>query len=194
MVLTLEEIYNKSEYWVNSILYTNNYIITDNHMDNLYNVIYILRESGQLNYSDCEIYDDPRFEFLFKASKIDLLNYICIGKHRNNLIVKEANCFAGMTFDVSGKMEGYNRTEFTKLIRDNGGRVAGSVTRAVRYLISTKEDIASNSAKVKIAVKRGVPLISQKFITDSISMGTCLNPNDYIFKHGHNELVLNKFY
>ena len=66
----------------------------------------------------------------------------------------------GMTFVITGSLENYaNRDELVKVIEDNGGKTASSVSKNTNYLINN--DINSNSSKNKKAKELGVKIISE---------------------------------
>lgn len=66
----------------------------------------------------------------------------------------------GMTFVITGTLENYeNRDELVKVIEDNGGKVASSVSKNTSYLINN--DINSSSSKNKKAKELKVPIINE---------------------------------
>ena len=66
----------------------------------------------------------------------------------------------GMTFVITGSLENYsNRDELVKVIEDNGGKTASSVSKNTNYLINN--DINSNSSKNKKAKELNIPIISE---------------------------------
>ena len=66
----------------------------------------------------------------------------------------------GMTFVITGSLENYaNRDELVKVIEDNGGKTASSVSKNTNYLINN--DINSNTTKNKKAKELGVKIISE---------------------------------
>ena len=71
------------------------------------------------------------------------------------------------------------RADFVKLISDNGGSVAGSVTKSVQYLITTEEEASNPTTKVTAAQNNSIPLVSEDFIVESVKEGKLLDPNDY---------------
>ena len=86
--------------------------------------------------------------------------------------------FAGVAFCISGTLS-MKRADFVKLISDNGGSVAGSVTKAVQYLITTEEEASNPTTKVTAAQNNSIPLVSEDFIVESVKEGKLLDPNDY---------------
>ena len=86
----------------------------------------------------------------------DLLNEVSIKKIRKKGNLK----LDGMTFVITGSLENYeNRDELVKVIEDNGGKTASSVSKNTNYLINN--DINSNSSKNKKAKELGVKIISE---------------------------------
>lgn len=67
----------------------------------------------------------------------------------------------GMSFVVTGKLQNYkNRAELQKTIELNGGKLVGSISKNVNYLINN--DLESTSTKNKEAKKLNIPIISEK--------------------------------
>lgn len=67
----------------------------------------------------------------------------------------------GLTFCITGKVHIYkNRDELKSLIERKGGKVVGSMSSKVNYLINN--DIESTSAKNKAAKDAGIPIITEE--------------------------------
>lgn len=65
------------------------------------------------------------------------------------------------TFVVTGKLEYFeNRDALVEFIEDEGGMVAGSVSKLTNYLINN--DVSSTSSKNKKALELGIPVISER--------------------------------
>lgn len=78
--------------------------------------------------------------------------------------------FDGMTFVITGSLNGYaNREELKYLIESSGGRVAGSVSAKTTYLINN--DVSSASGKNKKAKELGIPIIDERTVTDWLAKG-----------------------
>lgn len=78
--------------------------------------------------------------------------------------------FDGMTFVITGSLNGYaNREELKHLIESYGGRVAGSVSAKTTYLINN--DVSSASGKNKKAKELGIPIIDERTVTDWLAKG-----------------------
>ena len=75
-------------------------------------------------------------------------------------IKKGASPLDNLTFVITGSLNNYeNRDVLVKVIEDNGGKVASSVSKNTNYLINN--DVASNSTKNKKAKELGVKIISE---------------------------------
>ena len=86
----------------------------------------------------------------------DLLKEINIKKIKKTGNLK----LDGITFVITGSLENYaNRDELIKVIEDNGGKTASSVSKNTNYLINN--DINSNSSKNKKAKELNIPIISE---------------------------------
>ena len=78
----------------------------------------------------------------------------------NKKEITNDNKLSGMTFVITGSLNNYsNREELVKVIEDNGGKTASSVSKNTNYLINN--DINSNSSKNKKAKELGVKIISE---------------------------------
>lgn len=86
----------------------------------------------------------------------DLLRELNIKKSKKTGDLK----LEGLTFVITGSLENYeNRDELVKVIEDNGGKTASSVSKNTNYLINN--DINSNSSKNKKAKELNIPIISE---------------------------------
>ena len=86
----------------------------------------------------------------------DLLKEVSIKKIKKSGNLK----LAGMTFVITGSLNSYeNRDALVKVIEDNGGKSASSVSKNTTYLINN--DVTSNSTKNKKAKELGVQIISE---------------------------------
>ena len=73
----------------------------------------------------------------------------------------QQNKLNGMTFVITGSLINYdNREMLVKIIEDNGGKVATSVSKKTNYLINN--DLNSNSSKNKTAKSLNIPIIDEK--------------------------------
>lgn len=73
-------------------------------------------------------------------------------------LVNQSNVLEGKTFVVSGVFETLGRTELKKLIEDNGGKVATSISSKTNYVVAG--DNMGPSKRIK-AESLGIPIISE---------------------------------
>lgn len=64
---------------------------------------------------------------------------------------------AGLTFVLTGSLDGYTRTQAADLLRAQGGRVAGSVSSKTDYLIAGE----AAGSKAKKAADLGIPVLDE---------------------------------
>jgi DNA ligase (NAD+) len=76
----------------------------------------------------------------------------------DDVLVNQSDSLKGQTFVVSGVFESLGRTELKKLIEDNGGKVASSISSKTTYVVAG--DGMGPSKKVK-AENLGIPIISE---------------------------------
>jgi len=74
--------------------------------------------------------------------------------------------FADDTFCLSGKLS-MKKADIEKLIKSNGGKIAGTVTKAVTIVIAG-DDSSSKSQK---AMEKGIPLKKEEWLQASIDAG-----------------------
>ena len=87
----------------------------------------------------------------------DLLKEVKIKKTKKSGNLK----LSGMTFVITGSLNNYeNRDALVKVIEDNGGKSASSVSKNTTYLINN--DTTSNSTKNKKAKELNIPIISEE--------------------------------
>ncbi|HSW71989.1 MAG TPA: NAD-dependent DNA ligase LigA [Chlamydiales bacterium] len=72
--------------------------------------------------------------------------------------VIEGHSFAGKTFVLTGTLENYSRDEAAKLIKERGGKVSGSVSKATSYVLAGDDP----GSKLDKAQKLGVKIITEK--------------------------------
>ena len=81
---------------------------------------------------------------------------------------KGASPLDNLTFVITGSLNNYeNRDALVKVIEDNGGKTATSVSKNTTYLINN--DLTSNSTKNKKAKELNVPIISEEDFIKLIS-------------------------
>ena len=75
-------------------------------------------------------------------------------------VKSEKTTLKDMVFVITGSLEHFtNRDEMIEYIENNGGKVIGSISSKVTYLINN--DVTSNSTKNKKAKELGIPIISE---------------------------------
>lgn len=74
--------------------------------------------------------------------------------------VQQGGACDGLTFVITGDVHQFkNRNAFKKWVEDNGGAVAGSVSKKTAYLVNN--DAASSSSKNKKAHELGIPILTE---------------------------------
>ncbi len=82
-------------------------------------------------------------------------------------LANQTNKLEGLAFVVSGVFETVSRTELKKLIEDNGGKNASSISSKTNYVIAGDKMGPSKKAK---AEKLGVPLITEQEFFNQFSI------------------------
>ena len=76
-------------------------------------------------------------------------------------VKSEKTTLKDMVFVITGSLEHFNnRDEMIEYIEENGGKVIGSISSKVTYLINN--DVTSNSTKNKKAKELGIRIISEE--------------------------------
>ena len=82
-------------------------------------------------------------------------------RFREDVITDAPQILAGKTFVITGKLKEFaNRDTLVAKIESLGGKVSGSVSSKVHYLINN--DSKSNSSKNKKANELGIPVITEE--------------------------------
>lgn len=93
---------------------------------------------------------------IFKQELEELKKEIIIPKQEK----KESTPLTNLTFVITGSLNNFtNRDELIEYIESLGGKVVGSISSKVNYLINN--DITSNSTKNNQAKKLNIPIISE---------------------------------
>ena len=79
----------------------------------------------------------------------------------------QGSSLAGLTFCITGTLEGMSRSEAEALIESNGGKPVSSVSKKTSYLLMG----ADAGSKERKARELGVPVISLEELRDMISKG-----------------------
>ena len=74
----------------------------------------------------------------------------------------------GMTFVVTGVLDGFTRNEVATLIEGHGGKLRGSVSNSTNYLVVGKEP---GVTKLEKAMELGVRTIGLKELMGMASLG-----------------------
>ena len=80
----------------------------------------------------------------------------------------EAGSLHGLVMVITGTLDGYSRVEGQELLRQNGAKVASSVTKNTSYLVRGTKP---GEAKLKQAQKYNVPIIDQEQLRHLIETG-----------------------
>lgn len=72
---------------------------------------------------------------------------------------------AGLTFVVTGRLEGFTRTEIEEFLRSLGAAVSSSVSRRTDYLVAGP----GGGSKLDKAAQLGVPVLSEQELLDFLA-------------------------
>ena len=105
----------------------------------------------------------------FNYEELDYIveNFLTI-EEKNDII--KVQKLKDLTFCITGKVSlvAKNRDELSTIIEKNGGRVVGSVSKNVDYLINN--DLSSTSAKNKKAHDLNIPIISEQIFKEKFDL------------------------
>ena len=87
-----------------------------------------------------------------------------VGKAENEV---QGSSLAGLTFCITGTLEGMSRSEAEALIESNGGKPVSSVSKKTSYLLMG----ADAGSKERKARELGVPIIGIDELKDMIAKG-----------------------
>lgn len=117
------------------------------------------------NFDQYEGFADSKTMAIWKydysiADKI-YKDFISIEEPENNSLEVHSNSLDGVTIVVTGKLTLHkNRAELQSKIENAGGKVVGSISKNVKYLINN--DVTSTSSKNVSAKKLGISIISEE--------------------------------
>jgi DNA ligase (NAD+) len=72
---------------------------------------------------------------------------------------------ADLSFVLTGKLKGFTRDEMKKMIQSSGGRVIGSVSSKVNYLVAGEDP----GSKMEKAQELGIPILTEEALLNLIS-------------------------
>ncbi len=97
-------------------------------------------------------------DFLARPESVELLRKLeAAGLRLEEEKAEDGHRLEGLTFVLTGALEGYTRNQAADLLRAQGGRVAGSVSGKTSYLIAG----ADAGSKAKKAADLGVPVLDE---------------------------------
>ena len=99
---------------------------------------------------------------IFKAKLSEILELLTVAEPEE----KTEGPLKGTVWVITGKLP-ISRTQVESLIMENGGDIAGAVSRKVDYLLTA--DITSNSTKTKKAQEFGVKIVTYDYLLNVIN-------------------------
>lgn len=113
-----------------------------------------------------EIMAKSVYDFFHEPQTIDLIERFKVLGLNMEAIEEEGadNRFEGMTFVLTGALEGYSRKEAEDIIEKFGGKASGSVSKKTTYVLAG-EDAGS---KLDKAQKLGVSIITEEQFNEMI--------------------------
>jgi len=94
---------------------------------------------------------------------------------------KKVVVFKDLTFVLSGNLSSSHK-DLEEVIKQNGGDVASNVSQRVTHVISNKEEVKANTAKIAKALKEEIPIVTEEFISDSIASGSLVEEERYTLR------------
>lgn len=90
----------------------------------------------------------------------------------------------GLKMCVSGTMMLGDRNEVINYIRSHGGVWSASVTSSVDVLVIHPNELSPPTTKVRSALNHNVPIVSERFLVDSVAQGHPRSFAPYAVKAG----------
>lgn len=108
-------------------------------------------------------------EYFSLGQSIELINSLKACGVQMKPVVKEnkGNAFEGKTFVLTGTLPTLKRSEASKIIEDNGGKVSSSVSKKTDYVLAG-EDAGSKLTKAQTL---GIKIISEEEFRDLLDLG-----------------------
>lgn len=97
------------------------------------------------------------FQYFRDSNNVDFVNKLLASGVKIEEKEEKQGVFSGMKVVLTGSLPTYKRREATKLIEDNGGEVAASVSKTVNMVLAG-EDAGS---KLEKAQKLGIKIIDE---------------------------------
>eukprot|EP01087_Luapelamoeba_hula_P005895 TRINITY_DN1594_c2_g1_i2.p1 TRINITY_DN1594_c2_g1~~TRINITY_DN1594_c2_g1_i2.p1 ORF type:complete len:1110 (+),score=268.26 TRINITY_DN1594_c2_g1_i2:108-3437(+) len=79
--------------------------------------------------------------------------------------------FEDIIFVLLGDDMSKSQSEWKKIIGKEGGEVAKKISRDVRYIVASDKGVVGNQEQIKKAIDKGIPVVGEDFLTDSLSAG-----------------------
>lgn len=118
-----------------------------------------LENFGNSIHDEIQMYINNNREMIIELAS--LLNFNAEENKNNEYDSEISRKLFGKTFVITGSLYRFsNRNELVDKIESMGGKVSGSISKKIDYLINN--DINSNSSKNKKAKELGVPIITEE--------------------------------
>lgn len=87
----------------------------------------------------------------------------------------------GLTLTITGKFEkfGYSQSTYQDLIKQLGGKVAASVTKACTHVVATEEEYLNNGNKVAAGFKDSKFVVDPQWVVDCEAEGKKMDEANY---------------
>lgn len=142
-----------------AVLLANHYRDMDSLMHARYDELQFLPGIGEIVANSVLNY----FENPYNCETIEMLKEAGVRMTAENLTVGRK--LDGLSIVVTGKMEGMTRDDIEKLIRDNGGKPSGSVSKNTDYLVAGE----NAGSKLSVASSLGIKTITIDDLMEMIS-------------------------